>query len=106
MGDIDTVKGYVVGIPVFEKVCVTDCVYEAVGDIDTVKGKVVGIAVFDCVCVTDCVYDNIAVGENVMGGVVGIGLDDIVIVTTAEILAVLNNDAEPCALNDSDCDVV
>lgn len=103
---MDFVKGCVVGIEVLDSVCVTDCVYEAVGVIDFVKGNVVGIEVFDKVCVTDCVYDDDTLVENVFGGVVGIGLDDIVIVTTAEILAVLNNDAEPCALNDNDCDVV
>ena len=42
-----------VGIPVLERVLVTDCVYDAVVVIDLVKGRVVAIPDFDLVRVTD-----------------------------------------------------
>jgi len=45
----------VVGIPVNERVCVTDCVFVNDVVIDLVNGNVVGIPDVDTVCVIDTV---------------------------------------------------
>jgi uncharacterized membrane protein YjfL (UPF0719 family) len=85
------VNGNVVGIAVFERVSVTDCVrvtdivmdlvnglvvaiplLDTVCDIDFVNGKVVGTAVFERVSVTDCVRVTDVVIDLVKGNVVGI----------------------------------
>jgi hypothetical protein len=44
---IDLVLGYVVGMPVFDIVTDTDCVYDDEEDGDLVKGYVVGMDVLE-----------------------------------------------------------
>ena len=50
---MDFVKGFVVAIPVFERVTDTDCVRVGETVIDLVNGLVVAIADFERVSVTD-----------------------------------------------------